>query len=518
MVSVSNAFKNAFTATTREIHARIGLIGMYNGNTVSKTLYEDDIFDLEVDYPFDADELPVYGHCLSASLKCRIKNPNMSTYFSKGTVYITADVSYLDMGTSPETCALGQFIVTRYSSSDNFKTYDIEAVDYIGAFMNEVYDWRASFFPILTDTVSALSVVQDICSHCNIALAPGFTLPTDYQGNALTIRARQGSYYPYSVMDWKKSSREWLSMIAGAVGANAYIRRDGYLDFKYYDDERTTVIPLSMQYMGGLHVEREDPYYYKGFYNINEEATGWTTYAPSQENGVIYTNIAPGYVTYGDQTMRYYSDQFKASYFTSPNTTDFVPGELEYRGMPWLECGDIVSVKYIDFSGTEQTGAFIISHHALSITGGMHGTMRCYSKSDADIDYTSGSSQSGGGGGGGGISGNTDVVLGADTLFDGTATGGVVSAITSNLVTTSVPNVTAVGSASTWTFTVTGENLTISGGNGSAPTLGTAITVATGSLDAGGTGATVATGASLSTQPTITITPRYNDDVTVYTP
>ena len=137
MVSVSNTFKNAFTATTREIHARIGLIGVYNGNTVSNTLYEDDIFDLEVDYPFDADELPVYGHCLSASLKCKIKNPNMSTYFSNGTVYITADVSYLDMGTSPETCALGQFIVTRYSSSDNFKTYDIEAVDYIGAFMTK---------------------------------------------------------------------------------------------------------------------------------------------------------------------------------------------------------------------------------------------------------------------------------------------------------------------------------------------------------------------------------------------
>ena len=79
MVSVSNTFKNAFTATTREIHAEIGLLGMYNGNTYSHICYEDDIFDLEVDYPFDADELPVYGHCLSASLKCRIKNPNMST-------------------------------------------------------------------------------------------------------------------------------------------------------------------------------------------------------------------------------------------------------------------------------------------------------------------------------------------------------------------------------------------------------------------------------------------------------
>ena len=69
---------------------------------------------------------------------------------------------------------------------------------------------------------------------------------------------------------------------------------------------------------------------------------------------------------------------------------------------------------------------------------------------------------------------------------------------TSKLATTTVPNVTSAGSASTWSFALgTGtdaETLIISGGNGSAPTLGTAKTVATGSLSASGGGGTVMTG------------------------
>ena len=88
---------------------------------------------------------------------------------------------------------------------------------------------------------------------------------------------------------------------------------------------------------------------------------------------------------------------------------------------------------------------------------------------------------------------STDKCLGSDATFTTTVTPS-----TSKLVTTTVPNVTAAGSASTWSFAMgTGddsETLIISGGNSTAPTLGTAITVATGSLNDNGSGASVATG------------------------
>ena len=120
--------------------------------------------------------------------------------------------------------------------------------------------------------------------------------------------------------------------------------------------------------------------------------------------------------------------------------------------------------------------------------------------------------------------------LGTVTVPDNNTT---YTANTSKLVTTTVPNVTSVGSAPTlgtaipadditaWTtntptsFTVSEEKLTIVAGKaatlsytaksipnvtsvGSAPTLGTAITVATGSLASNGGGGTVATGITAS--------------------
>lgn len=77
-----------------------------------------------------------------------------------------------------------------------------------------------------------------------------------------------------------------------------------------------------------------------------------------------------------------------------------------------------------------------------------------------------------------------------------------VSAETGNkLVTTTVPNVTSAGSASTWSFAMgTGndsETLIISGANSVAPTLGTAKTVATGSVSSSGTGSAVVTGVTI---------------------
>ena len=140
--------------------------------------------------------------------------------------------------------------------------------------------------------------------------------------------------------------------------------------------------------------------------------------------------------------------------------------------------------------------------------------------------------------------GSTDKCLGSDATFTtsvtptttnikATASGTAVGAsgtdtfvksypgATSKLVTTTVPNVTSAGSASTWAFALgTGddsETLIISGANGSAPTLGTAKTVATGSLDSNGGGGSVmtglgtattasaVTGVSVTSQPTVAL-------------
>lgn len=97
---------------------------------------------------------------------------------------------------------------------------------------------------------------------------------------------------------------------------------------------------------------------------------------------------------------------------------------------------------------------------------------------------------------------NKNLVTTSITGTDGTESVSKVTKTASKLVTTSIPNVTAAGSASTWSFTMgsgdASETLIIGGGNGSAPTLGTAITAATGSVASNGSGSDIVTAVTIS--------------------
>lgn len=101
-----------------------------------------------------------------------------------------------------------------------------------------------------------------------------------------------------------------------------------------------------------------------------------------------------------------------------------------------------------------------------------------------------------------GADGTTSAVTGYSNPSTDTFVKSVSAETNKKMVTTTVPNVTSAGSASTWSFamgTGTGntETLIISGANSTAPTLGTAVTVATGATDANGTGDSVVTGVTI---------------------
>jgi hypothetical protein len=97
---------------------------------------------------------------------------------------------------------------------------------------------------------------------------------------------------------------------------------------------------------------------------------------------------------------------------------------------------------------------------------------------------------------------NKNLVTTTITGTNGTESVSKVTKATSKLVTTTVPNVTSAGSASTWNFAMgsgdAAETLIISGANSTAPTLGTAKTVATGSVSSSGTGSDVLSGLTIS--------------------
>ena len=100
-----------------------------------------------------------------------------------------------------------------------------------------------------------------------------------------------------------------------------------------------------------------------------------------------------------------------------------------------------------------------------------------------------------------GADGTAAAITGFGTHTTDTFVKSVTAETNKNLVTTTVPNVTNAGTASTWDFAMgsgaNAETLIISGANSTAPTLGTAKTVATGETSTSGTGDAVVTGVTV---------------------
>ena len=186
---------------------------------------------------------------------------------------------------------------------------------------------------------------------------------------------------------------------------------------------------------------------------------------------------------------------------TNGNIVVYESAEFIWDGAKWVEFGDLSSLGDLAYKDTA----------SVSFSGGT--TDKCLG-SDAtfttSVTPTTTNIKATASGTAVGAS-STDKCLGSDATFTTSVT-----PTTSKLVTTSVPNVTAAGSASTWSFTMgTGtdsETIIISGANSTAPTLGTAITAATGSLAANGGGASVATGITSATTTT-----NSKDEVTAIT-
>lgn len=203
------------------------------------------------------------------------------------------------------------------------------------------------------------------------------------------------------------------------------------------------------------------------------------------------------------------------------NIVVYDSAEFVFNGTKWFEFGDLSTLGALAYKDTV----------SLSKGSGDNvlGEATTFTNSSSSVSFSGGT---------------TDKVLGSDATFTttvtptttnikATASGTAVGAngtdtfvksypgATSKLSTTTVPNVTAAGSPSTWSFSMgsgtDADTLIISGTNSTAPTLGTAITVATGSLASNGGGSSVMTGlgtattasaltgVKVTTQPTISL-------------
>ena len=177
---------------------------------------------------------------------------------------------------------------------------------------------------------------------------------------------------------------------------------------------------------------------------------------------------------------------------TNGNIVVYGDAEFIFDGTKWLEFGDLSNLGALATKSTvslnKGTGDNVLGSDATFTT--------TVTPTTTNIKATASGTAVG-------ANGTANAITGFGTHTTDTFVKSVSAETNKKLVTTTVPNVTSAGAASTWSFAMgsgtNSETLIISGANGSAPTLGTAKTVATGATDANGAGDAIVTGVTIGT-------------------
>lgn len=196
MIDTKNMNTDAFSDERNTAQVKVILNGtqvITRENIISAKLQED-----------LADKNITIGAAFSQSFEMKMRMPTPDTPL-KG-AYLVPETSFDDS----EWARLGKFYVSSVSTSDNYKTVSITAVDRM-ALLTEQYT------PKVNLPTTPQEVMKDIAAQYNIELDPNITYAD------LSI----DQFYEAKV-------RDYIGWIAGLSGKNARFNREGKLTFTWY--------------------------------------------------------------------------------------------------------------------------------------------------------------------------------------------------------------------------------------------------------------------------------------------
>ena len=223
-----------------------------------------------------------------------------------------------------EYCPMGKFYVTEVETEDNYKTVKITAYDAMSR-MNVAYEpLSVTAFP-----ASIRDVAEDIASKNNMSVV------TDY-------------FPEYRIGFMECTEREMVGYIAGLLGCNAAIDREGNLDFRWYK-EKDFLLDSDIQYMNGFKHTAT------GEFKLEALISGTEEKVIDEGTGNAITFYNP-----------YMTENILKSIYEELPVTKFLPCEVKYRCNPAIECGDIITV--MDKDLTERKEA--VMAQIIEIAGG----------------------------------------------------------------------------------------------------------------------------------------------------
>ncbi len=216
MLSVSEAYKKAILADSRDMPYRVTLAG--------SVVYErDNVTHVSFNEGVSGNNGIELGTANSATVTLTIREATPIDYSG---MYVKVESGLVLPDGSEEWLPLGEYWVTDFTTSNDYKTLKLTCSD-------GMYHLTGEYISSLKYPTDISNVVAEIVTQTGIRFSS--VLPT------LEIRRKpEGMTY-----------REVLGHLAGCCGKNARFNRQGILEFVWYTDSGVT-IQRKTQYMNGF--------------------------------------------------------------------------------------------------------------------------------------------------------------------------------------------------------------------------------------------------------------------------
>ena len=263
---------------------------------------------------------------------------------------------------------LGVFYVTNTESNDEDRTFSVTAYDGMQRLMGNI-NWTALQveFPI-----NAWTLLQTIANYFDLTitydeltyklLSSDDYILTTSDGYTLVVSAEINANKNVSFSEgYEGTYRDYIGWIAGLVGANAHMGRTGDLVISRYTDHGMT-IPRTLQHMGGTKI------------NFGGSVTYTNIVSGTDENPVYATDYTGNAITYTNPYITVTELDRVCDELIGEDGMTITPCDIQWRGDPRLDCGDIVQAE-------DKDGNYFpvyVMERVMNITGGLSETLHCY--------------------------------------------------------------------------------------------------------------------------------------------
>ena len=344
MYQTSELFKQIIKSDNRAFALRV----TFNSST---ELTSTTIQNVTLDEIINSSESLTMGCACSNKVTLNLINAPTNIDYENATIKVEVGLLVEDRPITYEYVPLGVFYNPVTESNNNFKNLKLTALD---GFSKMTGNYNATVSS--TTTLQALydDIKGQLYSEFGVVLksrvCPNYTITNfPYIENITYIQA--------------------IGYLAGCLGGMARFDRLGELEIVWYEDFGEQ-IDLTMQFMNGFVRKTKNELI------ITSLATG------TQDNPIVVGSGSNG--TSLNFENPYITSAMANSIFSTVENLIYTPSQINWRGNPAIQAGDIVNV--LDKDGAEHT--VLVMSHSLKIGGGLSDTIECKGTSETSTKFS----------------------------------------------------------------------------------------------------------------------------------